>query len=406
MDGTVRVWDTLGGRETLTLKGDRTWGSRVAFSPDSKRLAFASSDRTVRVWDARTGQETFTLRGQTDARNSVAFSPDSERLAFGDSDGTVRVWDALSGHETLTLKGHARGVLTVAFSPDGKYLASGGFDRSVRIWDTRTGQNTVTLKGHGDDLHGVAFSPDGQRLASGSMDGTVKLWDTRTGQEALSFKGHTGFLRSVAFSPDGQRLFSTCQNGILRVWDATPVRDTSNRQRQALCYFRFLAETVVLKDEMLQQIRQTPMLTESAREQALEFAGDYREIPDRLNEASWSVVSRSWARPGAFALALRQAKAACDQEPDNGLFVRTLRAAQYRTGDYDAALKTLTQSDKHKKSQPADLAFLAMTQSQLGQKVEAAATLGRLRETIKQLPFDREAEELLKEAEGVVEAKK
>ncbi len=47
-----------------------------------------------------------------------------------------------------------------------------------------------------------------------------------------------------------------------------------------------------------------------------------------------------------------------------------------------------------------------MTQFQLGQKAEAAATLGRLREAMKQLPFDRDAEELLKEAESVVEAKK
>ena len=71
----------------------------------------------------------------------------------------------------------------------------------------------------------------------------------------------------------------------------------------------------------------------------------------------------------------------------------------------------LTQSDKlnaarTKRSLPADLAFLAMTQFQLGQKAEAAATLGRLRDVMKQLPFDREAEELWKETESLVDPKK
>jgi len=118
------------------------------------------------------------------------------------------------------------------------------------------------------------------------------------------------------------------------------------------------------------------------------------------------VVRGSWAQPGAYALALRQGEAACRQEPDNGAFLDTLGVAQYRNSQYAAALKTLTQSDKLNRSQPSDLAFLAMTQFQLGQKAEAAATLGRLREVMKKLQFDRDAKELLKEADSVVDPKK
>jgi len=198
---------------------------------------------------------------------------------------------------------------------------------------------------------------------------------------------------------------------MVKIWDATPLCEGADLQRQALSYFRFVAETVALKNEMIQQIRQTPTLSEPARERALAFAQDYREIPDRLNAATWSVVREPWAPPGAYPLALRQAKAACRQEPDNGLFLNALGAAQYRTSQYAAALKTLTESDKlnaarFRHSLPADLAFLAMTQFQLGQKAEAAATLGRLRDLMKKLPLDREAEELLKEAESVADAKK
>jgi hypothetical protein len=323
----------------------------------------------------------------------------------------VKVWDARTGQETLTLNVDATPLFCVALRPDGQRLASASNDETVKVWDARTGQETLTLKGHPSWVFSVAFSPDGQRLASPSLDWVVKVWDARTGQETLTLKGHTSWVFSVAFSPDGQRLASASIDRTVKIWDAIPLSEGSNPERLALSYFRFIAETVVLKDDMIQQIRQTPTLSEPVRERALSFAKDYREIPARLNYASRSVVRGSWARPGAYALALRQAEAACRQEPNNGSFLTTLGTAQYRNHQYNVALKTLIKSDKlnsafSKQSLPADLAFLAMTQYQFGRKTDAVATLGRLRDTMKKLPFDREADDLLQEAEGVVDPKK
>jgi WD40 repeat protein len=89
----------------------------------------------VKVWDAGSGHELLTLMGHTGPVNSVAFSPDGKRLASASSDQTVKVWDAGSGHELLTVKGHTVEVSSVAFSPDGRRLASASWDKTVKIWD-------------------------------------------------------------------------------------------------------------------------------------------------------------------------------------------------------------------------------------------------------------------------------
>jgi WD40 repeat protein/serine/threonine protein kinase len=406
-DRTAKVWDSRTGQVGLTLEGHSGQVSCVAFSPDGRQLATEGGDRTVKVWDARTGQVSLTIKGHTAPVSTVAFSPDGQRLASAGQDRTLRVWDARTGKEQFTINAHAGTVSRAVFSADGQRLASSSGDHTVKVWDANTGQEVLALKGHTGAVFAVAFSPDGKRLASASADQTMRLWDAHTGQESLELKGHAGGVWAVAFSPDGQQLASAGIDMTVRVWDATPLSDESSQEARAFCRFRFAAETIVLRDEVLRGLRSDATLDEPVRRRALRLTAHYRESPARLNDASWPVARRAWARPGGHALALRQAEAACRQQPGNGGLLNTLGAAQYRNGQYAAALKTLTESEKLNaasggRARPEDLAFLAMTQYELGKKAEAAATLGRLHEALKSLPFDREVEELLREAEGLM----
>jgi tetratricopeptide (TPR) repeat protein len=138
-----------------------------------------------------------------------------------------------------------------------------------------------------------------------------------------------------------------------------------------------------------------------------------QEDPQSLIRAAWDLLRDRNAGKDAYVLALRQAEAAVRLVPKDSSFLFALGVAQYRVGRYADALATLTKSEKlnatKEGSNPLDLAFLAMTQHQLGKKDEAKATLDRLRKTMKQLslswPAKEIAEDILREAKELIEGK-
>jgi WD40 repeat protein/tRNA A-37 threonylcarbamoyl transferase component Bud32 len=434
-DRTVKLWETAIGKELRTFEGHTDRVLSVAFSPDGQRLASASWDRTVKLWETATGKELLSLKGHTGWVWSVAFSPDGQRLASAGYDRTVKLWEAATGKELLTFKEHTGPVESVAFSPDGQRLASASADQTVKLWEAATGKELLTLKGHtsrvlmavfssngqrlalgSGGVTSVAFSPDGQRLASASADQTVKLWEAATGKELLTLKGHTSTVYGVAFSPDGQRLASASYDKTVKLWETVRVPLEILRQRdlheQAFDLVERLFATHVRQADVLQALRDNFRLSEALRQTALTLAEQYRLNPQTLNQASWVVVRQANASSDAYHRARLQAEEACRLAPKSGSCLNTLGVAQYRLGQYEAAVQTLARSEELNAtptngSTPGDLAFLAMAQNQLGRKEPAQATLARLREALTKPRWAKDAESaaFLREAEALIEGK-
>ena len=123
----------------------------------------------------------------------------------------------------------------------------------------------------------------------------------------------------------------------------------------------------------------------------------YAEDPDYLNATSRRALRNPHEQREAYALAERQAEAACRLSPNDGSCHTTLGIAYYRLAKYESAVKVLTEADSlnavaGQGSVPANLAFLAMAEHQQGHRDQAQTFLQRLRARMAEGDWSKQAE--------------
>ena len=227
-DGTARLWDVSAGksREQVLTNSGRVWG--VAFSPNGATLAAGTDDGFGHIWDIRTGRPlTSPLPHRCGPQYplvlAIVFTPDGRTLVMGGRG--IQLWDTQTWNplgESLRNDGTATRCLAV--SPDGRLLAAGADDYCLTVWDLAARRIRMPPLKHERPVLAADFSPDGKLVASGSEDKTVRLWDTETGQLHGRPLLHRGAVEALAFSPDGKLLASAARDLTVRLWDTATLQ--------------------------------------------------------------------------------------------------------------------------------------------------------------------------------------
>ncbi|MCL5996383.1 MAG: WD40 repeat domain-containing protein [Chloroflexi bacterium] len=199
--GTLVLWDVKTGKKLHEHSGSLF---RPVFSRDGKMLAFWTTDLTVVLWDVRKWEEISTIKNDTDQGFwSAAFSPDGKTLLTGDAGYRVKLWDIATGQKVMEYgDGHDIGSTTLSFNPDGTAFVSGGQFISTKLWNVASGEEMGEAEQ--SSFNAVTFSPNGTLIAGGNTASQVVLWDGETlGTVSEIDMGNDDQVYAVAFSPDG-----------------------------------------------------------------------------------------------------------------------------------------------------------------------------------------------------------
>ncbi|CAI2368255.1 unnamed protein product [Moneuplotes crassus] len=92
----------------------------TCFNKNEYKFITSSYDRTCKVWDTITGKELLSLEGHKNVVYTMAFNkPFGDKIVADSFDRTAKLWDSNSGDCLYTLVGHTMEIVYLVFDPNG-----------------------------------------------------------------------------------------------------------------------------------------------------------------------------------------------------------------------------------------------------------------------------------------------
>jgi WD40 repeat protein len=205
----VTLWNAVTGKKELTLKKVKGTPAALAFSPDSRHIAVASTTSTrskveseLTIWDVSSGREVNRLTGKNDEISSLQFGMEGRVLVIGSlqyerggATGTVKMWNLDENRLGRLNVRDGKPVSQMIMLADQAVVLQSGED--VELWDAKTWEAKYTFEPSEEDEDesnrrsrlllsaqravAVAFSRDGLTVSAEIPGDGVRHWDSRTG---------------------------------------------------------------------------------------------------------------------------------------------------------------------------------------------------------------------------------
>lgn len=218
-DQAIQIYD-IGRKEPRKLSKHTGSVTNAAFTPDGKYIVSASADQSVIVWNTLRGREAITL-SDGDCICSADISNKKGLVALGCRSGLVKCYDINTG-DSFILDGHTENVVFLYFQDSLDRLVTISNDKTIRLWNLETGEASVIhdIVSNDCDIRHVAVSSDGNKiaLAEFSCEPNIYIWELDKKTPTM-LSGHLKFPTSLSFNSDNSRLVSTAEDGRVYVWN-------------------------------------------------------------------------------------------------------------------------------------------------------------------------------------------
>ncbi|GHO63968.1 hypothetical protein KSC_028600 [Ktedonobacter sp. SOSP1-52] len=223
----LRVFDALSGT-SLAFNPKLGQQPSIAWSPDSTSIAAFStfqSNGDLVLWNFASGSTVSAGATTVGGGGALAWSPDGKRLAFA-TESSNHILDLSTKKALCTFQVALEGPISsfLSWSADSQRLLNTGYEGSgVQAWNGTTCSSLLSIQTQRDPKNsGLAalLAPDTTHVALAYPDNSIHVLDATNKTTLLIFTGHTQLVNSLAWSSDSTLVASASSDGTVQIWKA------------------------------------------------------------------------------------------------------------------------------------------------------------------------------------------